>query len=264
MGFDLGVPGRWPLNNPPFYRGPARIDRFTGIRADARPFFDDLVRFLMELDRLDREEATRALAAFLRRRIAHADAERTLRRSLVASTAVLAEVIEIAREFVTENPEGGRRGQAFTAVVLDCAYREVRMRSINDPQPIDVSAWEGDRMLLAAEVKQLPADESMALALAREAADQGCDRGLLVALDPSQRPLDRVRIRHDALIEHGVLVEVCASVEDLVARALIGSRMPLTDAARALQEWYPARMREHGLPLASEERWEALCAALSI
>ncbi len=27
MGFHLGVPGRWPLNNSPFYRNAARIDR---------------------------------------------------------------------------------------------------------------------------------------------------------------------------------------------------------------------------------------------
>jgi hypothetical protein len=264
MGFHLGATGKWPLNNSPFYKNHARIDRFEGIDARARPFYDDLVRYLHELDRLDSSQATRALAAFLHRRIAFADAERERRKTLVASSAVLAEVIDIARLFVTEDPEGGRRGQAFAAAVLDCAYDDVRLRSINDPNPIDVSAWAGGGMVLAVEVKQLVVDESTAVALAKDAAENGCDRALLVALHPAQQHFDREHIRHEALVNHGVLVEVCASVEELVARVLSGSRLPLTEASIRIQEWYAARMAEHGLVDESRERWANLCKGLGI
>jgi hypothetical protein len=222
------------------------------------------VRYLRELDQLDAVGATAALAAFLQRRIAFAEAERQRRRTMVASSAVMAPVIEIATLFVTENPEGGRRGQAFTAAVLDCAYRNVRLRAINDPNPIDVSAWENDRMVLAVEVKQLPVDESVASALAEDAAEQGCDRALVVALDPAQPTLPRERIRYEALQAHGVLVEVCSSVDELVARVLLAARMPLTEAAVALQEWFAARLQQHGLPEATLERWETLCEGIAV
>ena len=169
-----------------------------------------------------------------------------------------------SRLFVTEDPEGGKRGQAFAAAVLDCAYDDVRLRSINDPNPIDVSAWAGGGMVLAVEVKQLVVDESTALVLAKDAAGNGCDRALLVALHPAQPHFDREHIRHEALVNHGVLVEACASVEELVARVLIGSRLPLTDAAIRIQEWYSARMAEHGLADESRERWASLCEGLGI
>jgi hypothetical protein len=262
MGFHLGATGKWPLNNSPFYKNHARIDRFEGIDARARPYYDDLVRYLHELDRISSEQATHALGAFLHRRIAFAEAERMRRKALVSSSAVLSEVIDIARLFVTEDPEGGKRGQAFAAAVLDCAYDDVRLRSINDPNPIDVSAWAVDGMVLAAEVKQLAVDESTALALAKDAAENGCDRALLVALHPDQPHLDREHIRHVALAHHGVLLEACVSVEELVARVLIGSRLPLAEAALRIQEWYAARMAEHGLPVQSQERWANLCSGL--
>jgi hypothetical protein len=264
MGFDLGAPGRWPLNNSPFYRNDPRIDRFTGIRKADRPYFEDLVRYLRDLDRLDSGGAIRALAAFLHKRIAVADAERERQRAIIAFSSVLVDVLAVARLFVTENPEGGMRGQAFAAAVLDCAYPDVRLRRINDPQPIDVSGWDRSGMRLAVEVKQVPVDEAVALRLGADAAQYGCDRCLLVALDADQPPLDRERVRHESLRTHGVLVEVCTSVEELVSRVLLGSSLSLADAALRLQEWYAARMVEHGLSEASVERWVALCEALSV
>ncbi len=66
MGFDLGAPGKWPLNNSPFYRNAARIDRFEHIRNADKPYYEDFVRYLRELDKHTSEQATRALAVFLR------------------------------------------------------------------------------------------------------------------------------------------------------------------------------------------------------
>jgi hypothetical protein len=263
MGFDLGAPGKWPLNNSPFYRNAARIDRFEHIHSRDRPFYEDLVRYLRELDKLNASQATKALAVFLRRRMAVAQALTARRRELVAASGRLADVVDVARLFVTENPEGGMRGQAFTAGVLDCAYDDVRLRSINDPAPLDVTVWKHGSVYLAVEVKQLLADEGTALAMAEDASDADCDRAMLVALDPSQRALDRTRIRQEALEMHGVLVEVCASVEELVARVASASDLKLPDLANRLQERVLVRLQEHGLLATTVERWATLCEGLA-
>jgi hypothetical protein len=259
MGFDLGVPGKWPLNNSPFYRNNARIDRFEHNEPRSKPYYDDLVRYLRELDRLDANEATHALAAFLTRRIAYAAMRRERRRVLVATSARLLDVIEISRLFVTEDPEGGKRGQAFAAAALDLAHDDVRLRSINNPNPIDVSAWESGRMILGVEVKQLPVEDSVALDLARDVAAASCDRALLIALHGAQLRFDLPRIRREALEVHGVLLDIAVSVEAVIAAVLMNSRLPLTGAATALQESVFRRIQEHDLSDASVERWLDLC-----
>jgi len=259
LGFHLGATGRWPLNNAPFNRNHERIDRFHSISPRAQPFYQDFVRYLVELDRATADEATEALAVFLRHRMAFSEADLQRRKALMASGAPFAEVLEAASLFVTEDPEGGSRGQAFVAAALDCTYTDVRLRSVNDPGHIDVSAWVADRMVVATEVKQLPVDESVALDLAGDAAEAGCDRALLVALDRGQPVLDRTRIRHESLLQSGVLTEVATSVPDLLGQVLLNSRLPLAEVASKLQEHYDARMAEIGLSEATRVRWNLLC-----
>jgi hypothetical protein len=68
FGFHLGATGREPLNNQPFFRY-NRVDEIERVPATARPALDHLVECLRLADRLDREEALQALAAFLRMRM---------------------------------------------------------------------------------------------------------------------------------------------------------------------------------------------------
>jgi hypothetical protein len=263
LGIHLGATGRWPLNNAPFNRNHERIDRFHSISPQARPFYEDLVRYLRELDRASQEEATEALAVFIRRRRAFAESELQRRRTRVGAAAPFADVLEAASLFVTEDPEGGRRGQAFAAAVLDCAYPAVRLRTINDPGRIDVSAWHGEAMRLAVEVKQLAVEEGVALELAADAADAGCDRALLVAFGPRQALLDRERIHHESLTNYGVLVEVTTSVREFVSSILLSADVPIVDVAYRLQHRFDARMIEIGVGSDSRERWNHLCRGVN-
>jgi hypothetical protein len=139
----------------------------------------------------------------------------------------------------------------------------VRLRTVNDPARIDVSAWLADGMVLAVEVKQLPVDEGVALDLAADAAAAGCDRALLVALDLRQPLLDRARIRNDSLARHGVLAEVATSVRELVGAVLLSAGVALVDVARQLQEDFDSRMLEIGLSDETRERWSHLCRGLN-
>lgn len=263
-GYHLGAPGAWPLNNSPFFRNADRIDRFTNIRGDAKPYHDDFVRYLQDLNRLDEEQALVALAAFLRRRMAYADA---LKKEVASVATVKAgaypEVVEIATLFCTEQPEGGKRGQALVAALLDCAYDEVDLKSINNPRPLDVRVIKRKRIILGAEVKQAPVGADTGLHLAVESQALGCDKALLVAIAVNQEPIDREGLRHQALEQHGVLVQVVETVPELFATVTLLAPLSASELARRLPAAYATRLQEHEASGAGRKRWAALVAGLS-
>lgn len=263
-GFHLGATGPWPLNNSPFYRNAERIDRFTNIRADAKPYHEDFVRYLQDLNRLPEDDALLGLAAFLRRRIAHADALAE-ESAAVASIrgGAYAEVVQLATLFCTEDPEGGKRGQALVAAVLDCANDSVDLKRINNPRPLDVRVLEDDRIVLGAEVKQLAVREDAGLHVAAEASGLGCDKALLVAIAVDQPPLDREGLRQRALEAHGVLVQVVETVPELFAAITLFAPVSASEVAKLFPSAYAKRMQEHEVSGAGRQRWSALLEALS-
>jgi hypothetical protein len=258
-GYHLGPTGPWPLNNSPFYRNADRIDRFTNIRTDAKPYYEDLVRYLQDLNRLNEDEALLGLAAFLRRRIAYAE-------TLAAETAGIAslhgqaygEVVELAKLFCTEDPEGGKRGQALVAALFDCVYEAVDLKRINNPRPLDVRVVHDDQIILGAEVKQVTVLEDAALHLAAEARGLGCDKALLVAIAVDQQPLDRDGLREQALDSYGVLVQVAETVPELFAAVTIFARASASEVATLFPQAYAARMQDHEVSIAGRQRWSAL------
>jgi len=263
-GYHLGATGPWPLNNSPFYRNADRIDRFTNIRADAKPYHDDLVRYLQDLNRLTEDDALLGLAAFLRRRIAYADA-------LAAETAAVAsirggayaEIVQLATLFCTDDPEGGKRGQALVAALLDCAYDTVDLKSINNPRALDVRVLEDGQIVLGTEVKQLAVREDTGLHLAAEASSLGCDKALLVAIAVDQPPLDREGLRQQALEAHGVLVQVAETVPELFAAITLFAPVSASEVANLFPSAYAKRMQEHDVSIAGRQRWSTLLEALT-
>ena len=88
-------------------------------------------------------------------------------------------LIDLLDRFLKEDAEGGRRGQALVAALLDLAYDEVFLASINDPAGIDVAVRAACATVLGFEVKQKPVTEASALHLAEEAERAGVDRAVL-------------------------------------------------------------------------------------
>jgi hypothetical protein len=263
-GYHLGATGPWPLNNSPFYRNADRIDRFTNIRGDAKPYYEDLVRYLQDLNKLTEDEAVLGLAAFLRRRIAYADALNA-ESAAVASVRgdAYAEVVELATLFCTEAPEGGKRGQALVAALFDCVYETVDLKSINNPRALDVRVLRDEDILLGAEVKQVAVGEDTGLHLAAEARRLDCDKALLVAIAVDQAPLDRDGLRHRALNEYGVLVQVAETVPELFAAITVFSSASASDVATRFPPAYAARMQQHEVNAAGRQRWSSLIEAIS-
>jgi hypothetical protein len=263
--FHLGVQGANPLNNRPFIGAPARIDEFTKILPRARPAFELFLDCVIDINRLSADQAIDAFAAYLRIRMGVAEDERAARREALSlsSTIRMADLIRAAELFIISDPEGGKRGQAFVAAVMDCAFAEVRLRGINDPGAGDVRVIEGKKVLLPIEVKQKTVDETVGIDLAREAAAMECDKALLIVLAEHHRPVDRERVRRTALSEHGVLVEICESVWELVGALAVFAGVRAAAIAESLPSAYAVRLREHEVSASGQRRWRDLIGARS-
>jgi hypothetical protein len=263
--FHLGAQGRWPLNNRPFLGGPARIDDFSKISTRARPAFEDFRDMLRELNGLSKEEAQLALAAFLRVRMAVQESERraaqTSRR--LESGLVLSDLIGVIDRFVRTDPEGGRRAQALTAAVLDCAFDEVELLAINNPHPGDVRVLSRGRIVLVAEVKQVAVTAAVPAELARQTVELGADLALLVVIAEGQAPLDRDRIQRDAIRGDGTVLMVCESVLELITAVAVSSATPALRFEDGLPGAFAARLREIEVGQKAQEEWRQLVEARS-
>ncbi|HEX2391978.1 MAG TPA: restriction endonuclease, SacI family [Solirubrobacterales bacterium] len=258
--YDLGARGRWPLNNRPFLGGPARIDEFTKISGKARPAYEAFLDALRDLNRLERTDALAAFAAFIRVRMAVQEAERAAARAArgMDSDVPLEDLVGVIDRFVRAAPEVGRRAQALSAAVLDCAFDDVELQSINSPHPGDVRVMSDGQIVLAVEAKQLPVGEAVASELSREAAELGADLALLVVIAEKHAPLDRDRVQREALRDDGTLLVVCESVLELISSVAVLSGTPAVRIEEDLPGAFAARLREIGVSKRGQGEWRQL------
>jgi len=261
-GYHLGVTGPEPLNNQPWF-GSSRVDRITNLSAQVQPFHRDLVRYLSDLNRLSSDEALKALACFMRLRIAYNKEERaqeTLLRTPARDS--FEDLLDILETFVLNDPEGGRRGQALVAAVLDLAHDDVKLAAINDPRIFDVTVRGNRGDILGVEVKQKAVEESAIVHLAEEASRGGVSKVLFVGLAPDQRPLDRARAAHLAFQRHGVLAGIYEGVQELMTQVALQAPLALSDFVSALPKQYLARMQTHGVSQEGQQYWVDICSSL--
>ena len=258
--YHLGAKGRWPLNNRPFLGGPARIDEFTKISGKARPAYEAFLDALRDLNRLERAEARAAFAAFLRVRMAVQEAERQAIRAArqMDGGVSLEDLIGVINRFVRADPEVGRRAQALSAAILDCAFEDVELQAINSPHPGDVRVLSNGQIVLAVEVKQLPVSEAVASELSREAAELGADLAMLVVLAEKHAPLDRDRVQSEALRDDGTLLVVCESVLELISSVAAFSGTPAVQIEEELPGTFAARLQEIEAAVKAQDEWKQL------
>ncbi len=261
--FHMGATGRNPMNNRPFLGGPPRIDEFEKISRKARPAYEAYRDCLIELNRLSSDQAKTALVAWLRVRMDAQAAEVEERRRALNLTTTLgpATLIDAAERFVREDPEGGRRAQAFVAAALDCAFDDVVLQPINDPRPGDVQVRRGGAVVWIVEVKQLPVAERTAFDLAAAARAMGVHLALLVVIADRHPPLERERIRRQSLRDQQVMVHVAESVGELLGTIAMFSTTSLEQIVERLPGRYAERMREHEVSTRGRQRWAEVIAA---
>lgn len=240
----LGVTGREPLNNQPFY-AKDRVHRDLPVRPAQKPHLDYLVECLERIHEMKRTQAERALAAFIRVRSETAE-QPALQFDLPGAAVTLQEFADVAAGFIADDPEGGRRGQALVAAVFDVVFEEVETRRVNDPSRRgvgDVRARTGGTVVLAAEVRQKAVGKDDVLHYAAELSRRRVTQGMYVALHPDQPELPRQELVAAAL-QRGVALEIVTSTHELVASAASWSGGDLGFLLEALPGKVLTRMEE--------------------
>jgi SacI restriction endonuclease len=257
-GVHLGTTGREPLNNQPFFRH-ERIGPDMVVRPSARLYLDYLCDCLKALERLDAPQSLEALAAFLRVRLQEGAAARPI--ELGERVLGVPELIAATTEFVSRDPEGGRRGQALVVACFSLVFEDVRTSRVNDPSrrwPGDVVVFEGDIVTLSIEVKQRPATDTELLQFIERCAQKGIRRAVVVTLDPSQHPLPIDQLRLVAWQRYGVHLSVLEDASRLLQGALTWTSSPLEEALAVLPGLIAARLQELEVGADGVRTWAAL------
>lgn len=257
-GYDLRATGREPLNNQPFFRYD-RINEIDRIHASARPFLPALIGACAAANELSAGEAVAALSAFLRVRIEAALSRQVF--DLRGARVSMKDLIEQTEDFVTSDPEGGRRGQAFVAAAFDLASRHVRSSRVNDPSrrfPGDVQVLDGVVAVLAVEVRQKVVSHIEALQFAETLRKAAVATGLVAMLDPGQHELDVYDLLVDAETLHGVTLGVAYGVQDVLVSAAIWSGKSLAAVLSDFPQRMLARLEEIDTSRAGVGQWAQL------
>ncbi len=205
LGISIGVTGREPLNNQPYFRI-IRIGDNTPIHANAREAFEIVKEVLADLDKVvSEDEARAALRSFIH-----------VRRSVQPNYADMVDgvaltvdqLVTLIETFVASDSEGGKRAQAVVAGLLAVYAGSglVDAGRINDPSrhyPGDVvvrSMNENDEseeegpITKSFEVRDKPVAVSDVLIFGQKALTDGVREAAVVAVSPAQGELDLAKI----------------------------------------------------------------------
>jgi hypothetical protein len=235
LGFSLGVTGREPLNNQPYFRMTHLGDN-TPVHPGGRAAFDYMLELVKELQELpNAAEARVALRAFLAVRARYQPRYASHNGTDGITPAQLTAAI---RDFVGEDSEGGRRAQAIVAGLLDVFAGRERVESgrINDPSrkyPGDVcvrSSGETNVWEKAFEVRDKPVAFSDVQIFGKKCIDMGVREAALVMVSDQQKPLDKVALARWAA-GFGLGLTLFQDWTNFVEQVLFWSALPKPVAA---------------------------------
>lgn len=232
----LGTLSKWPVNNAPFLRGPARIERFV-VAGYLTHVYDEYLDWMRELDGYAAQQAYEALVAFLRVRIgaqASQDAVAAAGTRMTSARST-SDLLDVLQRWAIEDPEEGARGQALVAAALDLVWDDVEVVPKHHPAPFDVKR-AGTPPPLVCACKQEAITEADVLDLAVAAAAHDADLAIYAALARDQAPLPADRLRVDALVTHGTLLDVVHDVHELVSRVGVYGGVAATVVAANLPQ----------------------------
>lgn len=193
LKIDLGVTGREPLNNQPFF-AEARVTDQLPVKDNARPALRILLNLLQAVDEIkDEQQAREALRGFLK---ARRKGPRTSSLGEGEIQLTLDSLLDLIGRFVSEDSERGKRAQAVAAGLVDVAAgpERVLVGRIHDPDqkfPGDVGVASADtkeRLERAIEVRDKPVSESDVYHFVSKCAANGVTKAGIVAVAASQQP----------------------------------------------------------------------------
>jgi hypothetical protein len=234
IGFSLGVNGREPLNNQPYFRM-NRLGDDTPIHRGAKPAFEYMLELISELNNFKNEaDAREVLRAYIAVRNKHQP-----RYALNANTASLTpdQLIDLVYQFVKAKSEGGRRAQAAVAGLMDIFAGPLRIKSgrINDPSreyPGDVVVYSIDlaRIEKAIEVRDKPVSISDVYIFCKKCVDMSVQEACVVMVAEGQVEIDEVALANWAR-EFGIGITLFYGWRQFVNQILFWSAPPKPLAA---------------------------------
>ena len=267
LGFSLGVTGREPLNNQPYFRM-RHLGDGTPVHSKAKAAFAAMLNLVDEVAALsDEVAATRVLAAFIAvRRSYQPDFGELLQSGDIAPTRLIAAITQ----FVSVDSEGGRRAQAVVAGLLDVCFGFERVQSgrINDPSrhyPGDVAvtdATEPDTWERSFEVRDKEVSESDAYIFGSACLARGVREAALVLVSSSQKPLDLPALTSWAE-DRGLGFTVFRGWPSFVQQALFWSASPKPTAASEAAAFIQQRLVEVEASPESVALWAELVQSCS-
>lgn len=263
FGYDIGSSSdRDPINHGTLVgstRWDVALDR---IRDDHKPFFQLILTWLAEVNRMDQDAATMALAAYLRVRRATVSGTAAARiPTTLGNAPTLSDLIGVLDGFVGADPEGGARGMALVAAAYRASGFEAVLPSRNDPRRIDIAIKRGAVVVIGAEVKQVDTNETTADTLAIDAADAGLSRALLAVLRPGNLvDFDRTAVIRRAERDQAVVLRVAHGSRELTHEALSSGSPGLTDFCAALPRLFAEALRDIRVNEQTIETWAAIAS----
>lgn len=251
LGFNLGVSGREPLNNQPYFRMTSLGDN-TPVHSGGRAAFEFMLDLVDQLQHLSATDARRALRAFVAIRRSYqqryADAE-------VSGSLSPTDLLSVIQEFVSSASEGGRRAQAVVAGLLDVVAGTGRVLAgrINDPSrhhpgDVAITAVEAadSKMVIyekAFEIRDKPTQFSDVTIFGRTCADRGVREAAMVLASATQPDLDAADVLHWSR-SFGVSMTIFVGWCDFVDQCLFWAAAPKPAAARLAIETIRNRLRD--------------------
>jgi hypothetical protein len=249
LGINLGVTGREPLNNQPYFQID-RISRQTTVHGKASRALDALCDILDKLEKLSSLKDARAvLRAFIFVR-------RQWNPTYGAFTEVskdlsVEKLIIMIKDFVAENSEGGKRAQAVVAGMMDLYADNQRVITsrINDPDrhlPGDVGVrvagstkiWEK-----VFEVRDKPVEVSDLYHFAQKAMEHSIAEAAVIAVAANQTALDAQAVEKWAA-DRRVSLTYISGWDSFIRQALFWAVVPSPVGIQALPNHILARLIE--------------------
>ena len=262
LGINLGVTGREPLNNQPYFRM-SRLGDETPIHGGGRAAFDYMVGLVKELQAAPTEEAgIQGLRAFIAVRRAYQPRYTVAEGGINVSPEQLTAAIAA---FVREESEGGKRAQAIVAGLLDVFAGDGRVESgrINDPSrkyPGDVCVRSADDPEIfdkAIEVRDKPVQFSDIQIFGKKCIDMGVREAAVVMTSERQSPVDRAALASWAT-SFGLGLTLFVGWETFVDQVLFWSELPKPEAAIHAASCIETRLLGVEASPASVQRWQVM------
>ncbi|MFC1832515.1 restriction endonuclease, SacI family [Thermodesulfobacteriota bacterium] len=249
LDINLGVTGREPLNNQPYFRV-QRVTPDMPVRGNNQVAIDNLIELLNRINQFaSKQEARAALRAFIYVRRQYCPRYDNLRNDEVTINAH--QLSQSITTFVADNSEGGRRAQAVVAGLLDLFAGMERVSSgrINDPDrhlPGDVgiskqeapTKWEK-----VFEVRDKAVSDEDVYLFVQKAIENDVNEVAVVCVHPSQSELNTNEIQVWAF-ERGVSLTFFLNWFEFVEQIAFWSEKPQIDGLKEAHTFIYNRLIE--------------------